>query len=198
MQVVMKPLGEIHPYENNPRINDKAAAAVAKSIEAYGFKVPIVIAADGEIVCGHTRYKAAQELKLKEVPCVIADDLTPEQIKAFRLADNKVSDVAIWDNKKLLQELDELDAFDDDSLFTGFELGGLFDNTLDESDKAAVENNEFGVMYEAVFKSDSKEKLERLQKYWEDMQDERENANSGDIGETPRDETAASDGEKQN
>lgn len=124
MQVVMKSLEEIHPYENNPRINDKAAAAVAKSIEAYGFKVPIVIAADGEIVCGHTRYKAAQELKLKEVPCVIADDLTPEQIKAFRLADNKVSDVAIWDNKKLLQELDELDAFDDDALFTGFELGG--------------------------------------------------------------------------
>lgn len=124
MQVVMKSLEEIHPYENNPRINDKAAAAVAKSIEAYGFKVPIVIAADGEIVCGHTRYKAAQELKLKEVPCVIADDLTPEQIKAFRLADNKVSDIAIWDNKKLLQELDELDAFDDDSLFTGFELGG--------------------------------------------------------------------------
>lgn len=124
MQVVMKSLGEIHPYENNPRINDKAATAVAKSIEAYGFKVPIVIAADGEIVCGHTRYKAAQELKLKEVPCVIADDLTPEQIKAFRLADNKVSDVAIWDNKKLLQELDELDAFDDDALFTGFELGG--------------------------------------------------------------------------
>lgn len=124
MQVVMKSLEEIHPYENNPRINDKAAAAVAKSIEAYGFKVPIVIAANGEIVCGHTRYKAAQELKLKEVPCVIADDLTPEQIKAFRLADNKVSDVAIWDNKKLLQELDELDAFDDDALFTGFELGG--------------------------------------------------------------------------
>ena len=76
--------------------------------------------------------------------------------------------------------------------------GGLFDNTLDESDKAAVENNEFGVMYEAVFKSDSKEKLERLQKYWEDMQDERENVDSGDIGETPRDETAASDREKQN
>lgn len=197
MQVVMKALGDIHPYENNPRVNDKAAVAVAKSIEAYGFKVPIVIAADGEIICGHTRYKAAQQLKLKEVPCVIADDLTPEQIRAFRLADNKVSDIAIYDNKKLLQELDELDAFDDDSLFTGFELGGLFDNTLDESDKAAVENNEFGVMYEAVFKSDSKEKLERLQKYWEDMQDERENANSGDIGETTGNEAAASDREKQ-
>lgn len=198
MQVVMKALGDIHPYENNPRVNDKAAIAVAKSIEAYGFKVPIVIAADGEIICGHTRYKAAQQLKLKEVPCVIADDLTPEQIKAFRLADNKVSDIAIWDNKKLLQELDELDAFDDDSLFTGFELGGLFDNTLDESDKAAVENNEFGVMYEAVFKSDSKEKLERLQEYWEGMQDEGQNADSGNIGQEAGNEAAAANGEKQN
>ena len=74
--------------------------------------------------------------------------------------------------------------------------GGMFDNTLDESDKAAVENNEFGLMYEAVFKSDSKEKLERLQKYWEDMQDERENADSGDIGEASGNETAAPDGEK--
>lgn len=198
MQVVMKALGDIHPYENNPRVNDKAAIAVAKSIEAYGFKVPIVIAADGEIICGHTRYKAAQQLKLKEVPCVIADDLTPEQIRAFRLADNKVSDIAIWDNKKLLQELDELDAFDDDSLFTGFELGGLFDNTLDESDKAAVENNEFGVMYEAVFKSDSKEKLERLQEYWEGMQDEGQNADSGNIGQEAGNEAAAANGKKQN
>lgn len=161
MNIVMKGLSEIHPYENNPRMNDKAAAAVAKSIQAYGFKVPIVIDANGEIICGHTRYKAAQQLGLAEVPCVVADDLTPSQVKAFRLADNKVSDVAIWDNKKLLAELDDLDCFGED-LFTGFELGGLFDNTLDESDKAAIENNDIGVMYEAVFKSDSKEKLDRL------------------------------------
>lgn len=196
MNVVMKGLAEIHPYENNPRMNDKAAAAVAKSIQAYGFKVPIVIDASGEIICGHTRYKAAQQLGLSEVPCVVADDLTPNQVKAFRLADNKVSDVAIWDNKKLLAELDDLDGLGED-LFTGFELGGLFDNTLDESDKAAIENNDIGVMYEAVFKSDSKEKLDRLQKIWEDMQNEGQDADRGDLGKKTGNEQGPSDGEKQ-
>ena len=197
MNIVMKTLGEIHPYENNPRMNDKAAAAVAKSIQAYGFKVPIVIDANGEIICGHTRYKAAQQLGLSEVPCVVADDLTPSQVKAFRLADNKVSDVAIWDNKKLLAELDDLDSLGED-LFTGFELGGLFDNTLDESDKAAIENNDFGVMYEAVFKSDSKEKLDKLQKVWEDMQNEGQDADRGNLGKETGNEQGSSDGEKQN
>lgn len=192
MEILYKALSEIRPYENNPRVNDKAASAVAKSIKAYGFKVPIVISADGEIVCGHTRYKASVQLGLDKVPCIVADDLTPEQIKAFRLADNKVSDVSIWDNKKLLQELDELDAFDGD-LFTGFELGGLFDSTLDESDKATIENNEYGVIYEAVFKSDSKEKLEKLQKIWEGMQDEGQGTDSGDIGKAPGNEQAAPD-----
>lgn len=192
MEILYKALSEIRPYENNPRVNDKAASAVAKSIKAYGFKVPIVISADGEIVCGHTRYKASVQLGLDKVPCIVADDLTPEQIKAFRLADNKVSDVSIWDNKKLLQELDELDAFDGD-LFTGFELGGVFDSTLDESDKATIENNEYGVIYEAVFKSDSKEKLEKLQKIWEGMQDEGQGTDSGDIGKAPGNEQAAPD-----
>lgn len=192
MEILYKALSEIRPYENNPRVNDKAASAVAKSIKAYGFKVPIVISADGEIVCGHTRYKASVQLGLDKVPCIVADDLTPEQIKAFRLADNKVSDVSIWDNKKLLQELDELNAFDGD-LFTGFELGGLFDSTLDESDKATIENNEYGVIYEAVFKSDSKEKLEKLQKIWEGMQDEGQGTDSGDIGKAPGNEQAAPD-----
>lgn len=196
MNVVMKSLAEIHPYENNPRMNDKAAAAVAKSIQAYGFKVPIVIDASGEIICGYTRYKAAQQLGLSEVPCVVADDLTPNQVKAFRLADNKVSDVAIWDNKKLLAELDDLDGLGED-LFTGFELGGLFDNTLDESDKATIENNDIGVMYEAVFKSDSKEKLDRLQKIWEDMQNEGQDADRGDIGKKAGNEQGSSDREKQ-
>ena len=195
MDIVMKRLEDIHPYENNPRMNDKAATAVAKSIQAYGFKVPIVIDAGGEIVCGHTRYKAAKSLGLVEVPCVVADDLTPEQVKAFRLADNKVSDVAIWDNKKLLAELDELDGLGED-LFTGFELGGLFDNTLDESDKEAIESNDVGVMYEAVFKSDSKEKLDSLQKVWEDMQDEGQNPDRGDIGKKTGDEQGQTDGKE--
>lgn len=168
MEILQKRLDEIHPYKNNPRVNDKAAMAVAKSIEAYGFKVPIIISADGEIVCGHTRYKAAQLLHMESVPCIIADDLTPEQIKAFRIADNKVSDFSIWDNKRLLEELGNID----DNLFTGFELGDLFDNTLDESDKTTVNENEFGVMYEATFRSESKEQIEKLQSIWDKMQNE--------------------------
>ena len=78
-------LADLKPYEKNPRKNDNAVGALAKSIERFGFKVPIVIDADNVIVCGHTRYKAAQKLKLESVPCIVADDLTPEQVKAFSL-----------------------------------------------------------------------------------------------------------------
>lgn len=98
-------LSEIKPYEKNPRRNDKAVDSVAKSIKEFGFKVPIVIDADNVICCGHTRYKAAQKLGLKTVPCVIADDLTPEHIKAFRLADNKVAELADWDLAMLDEEI---------------------------------------------------------------------------------------------
>ena len=90
MQIVEKYTKELIPYANNPRDNDNAVDAVAKSIEQFGFKVPIVIDKDNVIIAGHTRLKAAGKLKLEKVPCIIADDLTEEQIKAFRLADNKV------------------------------------------------------------------------------------------------------------
>lgn len=109
MQIFEKALSEIKPYENNPRNNDNAVSAVVASICEFGFKVPIVIDSDGVIVCGHTRYKAAQEIGLKTVPCVIADDLTPEQVKAFRLADNKVGELATWDFEKLELETAELE-----------------------------------------------------------------------------------------
>lgn len=94
MQVIQKGLNEIKPYANNPRKNDAAVPKVASSIKEFGFKVPIIIDSNGEIVAGHTRYKAAKQLKLENVPCIIADDLTDEQIKAFRLADNKVAEAA--------------------------------------------------------------------------------------------------------
>lgn len=109
MQIFEKALSEIKPYENNPRNNDNAVPAVVASICEFGFKVPIVIDSDGVIVCGHTRYKAAQEIGLKTVPCVIADDLTPEQVKAFRLADNKTGELATWDFEKLELETAELE-----------------------------------------------------------------------------------------
>lgn len=102
-------ISELKPYENNPRINDKAVDAVAASIKEFGFKVPIIIDKNNVIVAGHTRLKAAQKLGLEEVPVIVADDLTEEQIKAFRLADNKVSEIAEWDFDKLNDELASLD-----------------------------------------------------------------------------------------
>lgn len=107
-QIVYKKLNEIHPYANNPRFNDNAVEYVAKSIKEFGFQNPMIIKSDGEIICGHTRYKAAKELGLKEVPCIVADDLTPEQIKAFRLADNKVSEKATWNLDLLDEELNDI------------------------------------------------------------------------------------------
>lgn len=112
MNIIEMSVDALIPYENNPRRNDQAVDKVALSISAFGFKVPIVIDADDVIVTGHTRLKAAKKLGLKTVPCIRADDLTDEQIKAFRLADNKVSEFAEWDEEKLLAELEELENID--------------------------------------------------------------------------------------
>lgn len=105
-------ISQLHEYDNNPRNNDGAVDAVAESIREFGFKVPIVIDGDNVIICGHTCVKAAQKLGMETVPCIIADDLTPEQIKAFRLADNKTGELAGWDFAKLEEELAALDGFD--------------------------------------------------------------------------------------
>ena len=93
MQIVEKKITELKEYENNPRNNDEAVEAVAESIRQFGFKVPIVIDSNGVIIAGHTRRKAAVKLGLDTVPCIIADDLTPEQIQVFRLADNKTAEL---------------------------------------------------------------------------------------------------------
>ena len=120
MQIIEKSITEITPYEKNPRKNDEAVEYVANSIKKFGFKVPIVIDKNGVIVAGHTRYKAAQELGIEKLPCVIADDLTEEQVKAFRLADNKVGELAEWDFDLLGEELDDI--FDIDMSGFGFDL----------------------------------------------------------------------------
>ena len=109
MNIIEKPVDELIPYENNPRVNDDAVPLVVKSIQEFGFKVPIVIDRDNVIVTGHTRLKAAKQLGMKTVPCIIADDLTPEQVKAFRLADNKVAEFAEWDFSALEKELKEIE-----------------------------------------------------------------------------------------
>lgn len=112
MDIIEMKLNDLHPYENNPRYNDDAVEAVASSIKQFGFKVPIIIDKNNVIVTGHTRYKAAKQLGLEKVPCIKADDLTDQQIKAFRLADNKVSEIATWDMEKLNLELEEIEDID--------------------------------------------------------------------------------------
>lgn len=109
MQIEYLPIDELKPYENNPRINDDAVEYVAKSIEEFGFKVPIVVDKNNVIVSGHTRLKASQFLGLTQVPVIRADDLTDDQIKAFRIADNKVSEYSRWDVGKLDIELESID-----------------------------------------------------------------------------------------
>ena len=113
-QIVYKKISELHLNEKNPRKNDNAVDAVAKSIEKYGFKNPLIVDSNGKIWCGNTRYKASKKLGLKEVPCIIADDLTEEQIREYALLDNKTNELADWDFDLLGEELAELDLSDFD------------------------------------------------------------------------------------
>jgi ParB-like chromosome segregation protein Spo0J len=107
MKIELRKLSEIKPYPGNPRINDDAVDAVAQSIREFGFRQPIVVDSEGVIICGHTRYKAALKLGLEKVPVHVAKDLTPEQIKAYRIADNKTAELSDWnyDLPELLQAL---------------------------------------------------------------------------------------------
>lgn len=113
-------INNLKPYENNPRNNKDAIDYVMNSIKEFGLKVPLVIDKQNVIVCGHTRYLAAKKLHMKELPCIVADDLTDEQIKAFRLADNKVSEFSEWDMELLNDELLDID-LDMDMFGFGFE-----------------------------------------------------------------------------
>lgn len=115
------------------------------------------------IIVGHTRYQAAKNLGMNTVPVVVADDLPPEKVKAYRLADNKTSDFSIWDNKLLLEELTDLSDFD---VFTGFDESEQFDRVLDENDNDPLKENESGVIWEVVFKSPDKRKLQKMIDMW--------------------------------
>ena len=121
MKIEYRDIKSLHPYENNPRINDHAVDGVANSIKAFGFKVPIIIDGNGVIVCGHTRYKAAKQLGISKVPCVVASDLTDEQVRAFRLVDNKVGEASQWDYSMLADELKSLSDFDVPMVDFGFQ-----------------------------------------------------------------------------
>lgn len=113
-------ISEIFPYDRNPRFNDQAVDAVAKSISEFGFLNPIVVDSNMVIICGHTRYRAACKLQLPTVPVLIADRLSPEQVKAFRIADNKTSELATWNYEALVVEIQELQEASFDVSTLGF------------------------------------------------------------------------------
>lgn len=117
MKAIDLDITKIIPYERNPRKNENAVDAVAKSIKEYGFKVPLVLTPDNVVITGHTRLEAAKRLGLKTVPVIYADKLDEMQVKAFRLADNKTGEIASWNLEKLEAELDEIDDEYIDRLF---------------------------------------------------------------------------------
>lgn len=145
MDISFVKINEIEPYEKNPRKNKEAVRYVEESIRQFGFKVPIVLTKGKQIICGHTRWLAAKKLKMNEVPCIFADDLTEEQIRAFRLADNKVSEFAEWDFGLLGEELDDIINID----MSAFG----FDNILeDEEEQAEVKEDDIPDEVEEVTK----------------------------------------------
>ena len=125
LKIIYKKTEDLIPYINNPRNNDGAVDKVASSIKNFGFKVPIVVDGDNEIIAGHTRLKAAKKLGMDKVPCIVADDLNDGQIKAFRLADNKVSEFADWDMEMLEKELLDIKDIDIDFKMEDFGFSPL-------------------------------------------------------------------------
>lgn len=159
MEILEKSIYELREYQNNPRNNDEAVQAVSKSIEKFGFRNPIIIDKNGVIVAGHTRFKAAKKLLMKKVPCILVDDLNEEQIKAFRLADNKTAEIASWNPEKLELELKELQMFPMDEFgFQEMEFGKEdFENRFVSSEEKNQEEEEI---------SEFDEEVEKLEKYY--------------------------------
>lgn len=166
MKVIEVPIDQVKPYENNPRDNDSAVEITASSIKEFGFQQPIVVDKDNVIIVGHTRLRAAISLGLKKVPIVIADKLSNEQVSAYRIADNKASDYAIWDNKKLL---DELEALEKSAVYTGFDTSEYFEDVLDEQDNEPIENNNEGVTMSLTFSTQNEQTFEKVKQFIEEV-----------------------------
>lgn len=139
--IVMLPVSEVRPYEKNPRKNADAVKYVRASIEKFGFKQPIIVDSNRVIIAGHTRLEAAKSLGMAEVPCIVADDLTDAQVKALRLADNKVAEFSEWEMNLLGEELGELAEISDiDMGDFGFDLSDLDNIGMDAEEKEVVED----------------------------------------------------------
>ena len=145
-KIISLPIGEIRPYEKNPRKNAKAVKYVKASIEKFGFKQPIIVDSNRVIIAGHTRLEAAKSLGMAEVPCIVADDLTDAQVKALRLADNKVAEFSEWEMNLLGEELGELAEISD------IDMGDFgFDDNLEMDDEEENGTEEKGVNLSETF-----------------------------------------------
>ena len=124
MEIINVPISEIAPYKRNPRRIKNAVGPVAESIREFGFKQPIILDAGNVVVAGHVRLEAAKRLGMEHVPCVRVGDLSPEEVKALRLADNRTRDLSKWDSDKLLEEMDKIETGEDgiDMSKFGFDL----------------------------------------------------------------------------
>lgn len=164
MTIIYLTLESIKPYENNPRINDTAVDKVMNSIKEFGFQNPIIVDKNNVIIAGHTRYKASQKLGLKEVPVIIADNLTEDQVRAYRLADNKTAEFSEWDENILSAELEGLLNMED----FGFEIEDInpdefgTDFDLPDNDKSDIEQMTFTLHKEQA--NFIKDALERAKK----------------------------------
>ena len=161
MEIKMMNVEDLIPYINNPRRNENAIDKVASSIKEFGFKVPIVVDKDKVVVTGHTRLLASKKLGLEQVPCVVADDLSKAQIKAFRLADNKVSEFSTWDMELLKVELEELEELNFEVSDLGFEFMSMdqldiptfddFDDEDEEEEEEEETSSEGIIQYNIIF-----------------------------------------------
>lgn len=149
--IKMMALSAIKPYENNPRKNDEAVSKVAASIKEFGFLVPILIDKDGVIVAGHTRYKAAKKLGLKKVPCMVLENLSENDIRQYRIIDNKTSEMSSWDYALLTKELESIKELD----MSAFGMASFFDEPEEIEEVPEAELTESGELDLSSFEDDA-------------------------------------------
>jgi len=151
MKTVLWDIDKLTPYARNPRKNDQAVDKVAASLKEFGWRQPIVVDAEGVIIAGHTRYKAARKLGMDKVPVHVADNLTPAQIKAYRIADNKVGELAEWDMDLLALEIEDLKLDDYPIDLTGFDGSELGEFDVSEVDAPKLKDGDRAPFRQATF-----------------------------------------------
>jgi len=167
LKITYVDIRKVKPYKNNPRDNKKAIGKVAKSIEKYGFKVPCVLDKNYTIITGHTRYEAAKRLGMEKIPCIIADDLSKQKVKEFRIADNKVAEYSKWDMDKLKEELAAINV-EDLEFSEEFDLEGLaedldIDSFFEDADEHHEKKEKFEIVIKCKNEKQYKKRLKKLE-----------------------------------